>query len=269
MNATKVNWEIPSLCVITGASRGLGRVLSLSLTKKLPRNSIIALIARSEEGLKGTKQLIEECDKETQVITIPMDLTTVSATQVEQLLAKVCQFVESCPVKIDQAFLIHNAGTIGDISRKASMFKDGDEITRYFNLNFNSAVILTSVFLEKILKDNIKFRHIIHISSLASQKAIDGWSLYCSGKAARNMYFKVLAQEDPSLSIISYGPGPLDTEMMKEILENALPEVGAFMQKVSNEGKLLKCETTVARLFTILEEGKFKSGDYVDVFDKL
>ncbi|XP_076361154.1 sepiapterin reductase-like isoform X2 [Tachypleus tridentatus] len=74
------------------------------------------------------------------------------------------------------------------------------------------------------------------------------------GKAARDMYFKVLAQEDPSLNVICYGPGPLETDMMKDILEHAFPEVRAFIQKLSNEGKVLKCETTVARLFTVLEE---------------
>ena len=49
---------------------------------------------------------------------------------------------------------------------------------------------ITCIFLEvaKGITDKI---HIVNISSLAAISPIPSWGLYCSGKAARDMYFKV------------------------------------------------------------------------------
>ena len=33
------------------------------------------------------------------------------------------------------------------------------------------------------------------------------------------------------------------------------------------EGKLLSCDSSVKKLFKLLEEDQFKSGDHIDVFD--
>ena len=35
----------------------------------------------------------------------------------------------------------------------------------------------------------------------------------CPGKAARDMLFRTMALEDPSIRVLNYAPGPLDTEM--------------------------------------------------------
>ena len=37
--------------------------------------------------------------------------------------------------------------------------------------------------------------------------ALQSWGLYCSGKAARDMMFKVLALESPDLRVVNYSPG--------------------------------------------------------------
>ena len=64
-------------------------------------------------------------------------------------------------------------------------------------------------------------RHIINISSLLAVKPFAGWSLYASGKAARDMLHSVIASEEPSDSVrlLNYAPGPLDTEMQKSVRE--------------------------------------------------
>lgn len=40
------------------------------------------------------------------------------------------------------------------------------------------------------------------------------------------MYFRVLAVEDSNtVTVLSYAPGPLVTDMLSQILEQALPEI--------------------------------------------
>lgn len=41
------------------------------------------------------------------------------------------------------------------------------------------------------------------------------------GKAARDMFFQVFALENPTIRVLSYAPGPLDTDMFRDIQANA------------------------------------------------
>lgn len=54
---------------------------------------------------------------------------------------------------------------------------------------------------------------VINISSLCAVEPFKSWGLYCTSKAGRNMLFRVLAAENPALRVLSYGPGPLNTDM--------------------------------------------------------
>ena len=55
--------------------------------------------------------------------------------------------------------------------------------------------------------------YVLQTSSLCAVMPIKSWGMYCVGKAARDMYFRVLAIEDPDLAVLSYAPGPLDNDM--------------------------------------------------------
>lgn len=47
----------------------------------------------------------------------------------------------------------------------------------------------------------------MNVSSLCAMKPFKNWALYCSGKAARDMMFQVLALEEPDVRVLNYAPG--------------------------------------------------------------
>jgi sepiapterin reductase len=75
---------------------------------------------------------------------------------------------------------------------------------------------------------------VVNVSSLSAVQAFDSKGIYCAGKAAREMYHAVLAQELANqaavtvegsaggisarkMLVLNYAPGPLDTDMQKEL----------------------------------------------------
>jgi len=74
------------------------------------------------------------------------------------------------------------------------------------SLNLYSVTCLTSVFLSKFNSDTAE-RCIVNITSLFGIEPCKSVGYYCVGKASREMYFRVLALENPSLNILSYSPG--------------------------------------------------------------
>ncbi len=57
-------------------------------------------------------------------------------------------------------------------------------------------------------------RTVVNVSSLMALRAQETWSLYCSGKAARDMFFQVVAEEEKGVTVLNYAPGPVLTDMV-------------------------------------------------------
>lgn len=74
------------------------------------------------------------------------------------------------------------------------------------SLNLYSVTCLTSVFLSKFNSDAAE-RCIVNMTSLLGIQPCKSVGYYCVGKASREMYFRVLAMENPTLSVLSYSPG--------------------------------------------------------------
>ncbi|XP_061655358.1 sepiapterin reductase a isoform X2 [Phyllopteryx taeniolatus] len=111
-------------------------------------------------------------------------------------------------------------------------------------------------------------RCVVNISSLCAVKPFPSWVLYCTGKAAREMMFKVLAEEEPDLRVLNYAPGPLDTDMQL-VARTKTGELSLrkTYSDMFDEGQLLTCEASCAKLMKILLEDKYASGDHVDFYD--
>jgi NAD(P)-dependent dehydrogenase (short-subunit alcohol dehydrogenase family) len=112
--------------------------------------------------------------------------------------------------------------------------------------------------------------HIFNVSSGAAHKALPGWALYCSTKAALEMLTQALAIENPEAKIASVNPGIMDTPMQAHIRsasELDFPLVEHFRHY--HKEQLLVPPATIARLLMEADEaGDFQSGEILRIEDR-
>lgn len=249
--------------LITGASQGIGRQIAITLSEIVDTNSQILLIARNENNLIETSNKLS---KNVKVNYASVDLGVATDEQLTEIISSnVTDFNE-----FDKAILIQNAGSVGDVTKNTAQMNDMNYWKNYFALNVFSTAILNSVFM-KLFNDNVKAKkYIINISSLMGVKPFKSMGYYGSGKAAREMYFKVFAEEFPQVSVLNYCPGPVETDMLVIVATKAGDdEVRNSLNDSRIQKKTLTPEQTVNRLVKIIREQKYKSGDHVDYFDEL
>ncbi|XP_014781561.1 sepiapterin reductase [Octopus bimaculoides] len=256
------------LCVLTGASRGFGRSLAVALSQTFKSDSVFILLARSMNDLEAAKEEMLQMSNLSPDHILPfyLDQGQFSA----DIATKLFQDIRAQLSKLRQQFhkylLIHNSGTLGDITKKSSQFGDFDEISAHFNVNVSGMIALNTKCLE-LFDDNSKCI-IVNISSLAAIQPVNSFSLYCANKAARNMYFKVLAGEEKDLRILNYAPGPLDTDMQKNVRENAVDDtIRQQFTEMFNSSKLVSCEDSAEKLIDLLEKDTYTNGDHIDYYD--
>jgi sepiapterin reductase len=92
---------------------------------------------------------------------------------------------------------------------------------------------------------------------------------YCTGKASREMFFRVLAEENPTLNVLNYAPGPVDTDMVSEVISGTGDaDIKGMFVNLKKTEMILTVDQTTNRIIEVLENGKFESGQHVDYFDE-
>lgn len=260
-NKSREFWGKKTFCLITGASQGIGRTLAVAFSRLFSENSTVVLLARTERGLEETKFLILEANSKVNVKIFPVDLSLPHAQLYRLILGNIDGSA------YDLAVLVHNAGSVGNTGHLAEDMNDPQEWEKYMALNLYSVTALTSEFLKVF---NSGQQCILNITSLCAVKPFKSMGYYCVGKAAREMYFKVLAEEKPSLDILNYSPGPVDTSMIDTVIEYAKDEeTKATFKGMKSEKKLVQAQDTVQKLISILGTGNYERGGRVDYFDRV
>lgn len=253
--------------LITGASRGIGKTMAIEVSKLLKADSVIVLLARNEDGLKKTKASIESNRTDLKVVTYTVDLSVAKAEQFQKLLTDSLLKTKEKITSFERAFIIHNAGTVGDVSKKAIDVSDTNVWTQYYHTNVFSTISLNVEFF-KVFAFVPKL--VVNLSSKCGIEPFASMSFYCSGKASRNMYFGVLAAEekDTDTVVLNYAPGAIDTDMTVYVQDATISKDLHDIFKSQRDTKtMLTTEKTTAKFLTILKEQKFKSGDHVDYWD--
>ena len=251
-----------SLVIITGASRGLGQSIAEEMATNV-KEATFVLISRDMDGLTQTEKLCQNKNKQCKVLKHSLDLSDVTNEDFEKVLQPV-NFQD-----FDALILVHNAGSLGNQGTKVTDFSSKTVMQKYYDLNVFSVMILNSLVYQK--STLIKNKLVINISSLAAMQPFETWGSYCSGKAARDSLFKVMSVEEPGWKVLNYAPGPLDTQMIKDLLTDQETHVkirDAF-EDMKAKKALLTASQSAARLVEILNKGSFKTGDHVDYFDDL
>uniref|UniRef100_A0A672ZFS3 Sepiapterin reductase-like n=1 Tax=Sphaeramia orbicularis TaxID=375764 RepID=A0A672ZFS3_9TELE len=240
------------ICIITGASKGFGHTLAQQVCSLLESGSVLLLVARTGTLLQKLTEELQSSTSAQQLVVrcIEADLST------EEGVKETVRAAKQEDVKdVDHVLLINNAASLPSISHFSS-FINPDEVNSYLFFNVTSALTLTAGILQAFPpRPGLRWT-VVNISSAFALQALPSWVLYCTGKAAREMMFRVLAAEEPNVKVLSYSPGPMDTEMQEEICRLT----GACYD-------LLPCQEPGAKLMKLLLDNNFISGSHIDFFD--
>ena len=180
--------------LVTGASRGIGKSISLEL-----KNKGFSVIGTATTEI-GVKKLEEEGIK-----GYMLDLNKLSS--VEELWNKLENDNESISV------LINNAGITRD---NIVLRMSDDQWSDIMNVHLNGTFQLSKRALKMILKN--KWGRIINISSASASIGNRGQSNYAAAKAGVEAFTKSLAKEvgKRDITINAVAPGFISTDMTEQ-----------------------------------------------------
>ena len=187
--------------VITGASRGIGAASALIAAEK---GAQVVMTARTRSALETQARLIEQ--RGGSVLVVDGDISL--HDDCKKIIAQTVQAFG----RIDA--VINNAGWIGPISFVAEV--QPEEWTRALEINLFGPFMMCREAVPFLRRTNGK---VVNISSGAAVWAPAGGSAYCASKAALNQFSKVLAVEEPDITVVAFDPGSTDTPMQAEIRE--------------------------------------------------
>ncbi|KAF6724436.1 Sepiapterin reductase [Oryzias melastigma] len=255
-----------ALCIITGASRGFGRAVARDLSRLVQPGSVLVLAARSGDELRALQAELTASEAGRAGLKVQVAVADVGRTEGLETIIRTS--VEAFSEDMDRVILVNNAASLGDVSRFTRSFTDMAEVDSYLSLNVSSSLCLTARVLQALPGRGGLKHTVVNVTSLCALQPFSSWVLYCTGKAAREMMFRVLAEEEPELRVLNYSPGPLDTEMQQEARSRtADPDVKMSFSKMKTRGQLLTCEESCAKLMKVLLEDSFSSGAHIDVYD--
>lgn len=267
MTSATTNLKQKVFLVVTGASRNIGRMMSIECSQHFLPGSVVVLLARDQKGIDETKQLCLFANDKLDIKTYAIDLSAASEDQLNTILKESIIGYEQN--SFDLAFIIHNMGAIGDITKNASECSDLISWRKYYDSDVFSVISLNCCFMQVAGKDVKKL--VVNVSSKCGHVAYPSFVMYCTSRAAREMYFKVLAVENDkndNLLVLNYCPGVVDTDMTQHVqLSSADAGLRESFKNMRETGFMIKPIETAKKLVDILTAGTFQSGDRVDYYD--
>ncbi len=195
--------------LITGASSGIGKATAFICNEL---GAHVILTSRREDELKEICNQLK--DNSSFVVA---DLT--QENEIEKLVASICN--------LDG--IVHCAGIVKPVPIK---FIKKKHITEMFDVNFSSAVLLSSNLLS--LKKINSNSSVVFVSSVSVNHPYTGGALYISSKGALEAFNKAFALEGSSKKIRSniVAPALVKTKIWDEITESFTKE---DIQKIENQ----------------------------------
>ena len=188
--------------LVTGASRGIGRTLSINLSKY---GANIIMLGKNEELLDQTYDVIKDL-YDTNPLIIACDLNNLDENKAEEIASVIFEEYKHLDA------LINNAGILS----KMSLIESFDLKTweKVLKINLTSAFLL-SKYTIPLLK-NSKIPRIIFTSSSVAKKGKAYWGAYSVSKAGIKVLSEIISDELESISkfkIFNFDPKATQTEM--------------------------------------------------------
>lgn len=194
--------------LITGASRGIGRAIALTLAK---HGAHIIALARTQGAL-------EELDDDIQALGGTATLLQLDLKKTDEI-AKIGPSLAERFGGLD--IFIGNAGILGPLTPVHQVKpKDWD---RVMAINFTANVHLVRT-LDPLLRASTAGRVVLTTSGIAEMLPAY-WGPYAASKAALNAFMKTYAAEtlQTNMKVNALNPGPVETDMLAEAYPGGYP----------------------------------------------
>src|ERR1700674_2305267 len=232
--------------LVTGASRGLGRAISLKLAEEGAR---VALNYRTGEA-EVRKVADEIAARGGSPLVMRADVS--NKEEARDMVAKVIEQFGRLDI------LINNAG----ITRDKSMKKlTDDDWTEVINTNLNSVYYCTSAAM-KVMCDQ-KFGRIVNISSFVGQAGDFGQANYSASKGGVIAFTQTAAIElaKYNVTVNALAPGFTETEMLSKVA----PAVREQILTKIPMGRFGKPEEIAKAVAFLCSEGDYITGQQINV----
>jgi 3-oxoacyl-[acyl-carrier protein] reductase len=190
------------VCVITGASQGIGRAAAIRMSQE-PDISALVLIARNARGLEETAAAMERNGKNVELIAYDlMDLDGIP-----DLVRRVHERFGSIDILLNIA---------GYADPQSLLDTDADNIVKTYTINVFAMLLLIREMTRFMYDRPAK---ILNVASTAGITSRPGWLAYASSKAAVVSLSATLADElaGSGIKIYSISPGRTATELRRKL----------------------------------------------------
>ena len=234
------------IALVTGASRGIGRAIALTLGKN---GVMVAGTATTEEGAHN----ITEIFKAENITGFGFQLNVCDDESIKNAISAIKEKMDAPTI------LVNNAGITQD---NILLRMKQDQWDAVIDTNLNSVFRMTKASLKPMLK--ARWGRIINITSISGVMGNPGQTNYSAAKAGLIGFGKSLAQEMAAygITVNAVAPGYIETDMtarltekQQEMINNLIP-----MRRVG-----LPEEVASAVAFLASEEAAYITGQTLHV----
>ncbi len=199
------------IAIVTGASRGIGRAISLALARQGATVMLTDILADA----------VEQAARELAATGAKTDFATLNVTSGESAQQVVDQVVQRHG-RVD--ILVNNAGIARDQLLMRMKREDWDLV---LSINLTGAFNCSQAVLRPMMKQ--RSGRIISISSVVGQMGNAGQTNYAASKAGIIGFSKALARElaARNITVNVVAPGLIDTDMTRALSDGVRAEWAA------------------------------------------
>lgn len=237
------------VALITGAGRGIGAATAKTLARA---GASVAVAARRQEDAAHVAAAIRAAGGE--ALPLACDVTdAASVTHAVEVITGTWGAVD---------ILVSNAGAIQPISLLAEASEE--EWLKNIEINLIGAFYCLRAVLPAMVARGSGV--VVHLSSGAAHKPLEGWSAYCASKAGLAMLTRSLHEEYAQHGIrgIGLSPGIVDTGMQVQIRESGINPVS----KIPRDTLASVDEPAAAITFLCGPGGARYAGQEIDIRDE-
>lgn len=235
------------VAVVTGASRGIGRAIAVSLAEA--GMDVVINFRTGREAAEETAEMVESTGRKAYLFAFDV-------SDPEAVKNGFKEIVGACG-RVD--VLVNNAGITRDNLTVLMKWSEWEEVIR---TNLYSVFLCSQAVIKPMLRQ--KWGRIINITSVVGIAGNVGQSNYAAAKAGIIGFTKSLAKELASrnITVNAVAPGYIETDMTKTLPEDAKK---ALLSQIplGREGKPEEVSSVVR--FLASEEARYITGEVIRV----